>query len=218
MARLSGGERGRLSLLRLIKEGHNTLLLDEPTNHLDIRSRESLEAALQDFDGTLIVVSHDRRFLDKLVRRLIIFPSGAAGTDGEPGGRVVQFDGGWEEWVRRRDGAKTAAAAASASRRPTRPARTSAAGTAAAGRVPLSKNEQDRRRRWIAEAEAAILSLESEKEAALARDVQARPGQCPPPGTGAPQHRRSRRELEKHLADWETWSLEIEEGTDPGTI
>jgi ATP-binding cassette subfamily F protein 3 len=78
---LSGGERGRLSLLKLIKEGHNTLLLDEPTNHLDIRCREALERALAEFAGTLIVVSHDRRFLDRLVTRLLIFPA-----DGEPAG------------------------------------------------------------------------------------------------------------------------------------
>ena len=76
---LSGGERGRLSLLKLIKEGHNTLLLDEPTNHLDIRCREALERALTEFAGTLIVVSHDRRFLDRLVTRLLVFPA-----DGEP--------------------------------------------------------------------------------------------------------------------------------------
>ena len=73
VSRLSGGERGRLSLLRLIKEGHNTLLLDEPTNHLDIRSRESLEAALAEYTGTMVVVSHDRRFLDKIVQKLIVF-------------------------------------------------------------------------------------------------------------------------------------------------
>ena len=60
-------------MLRLIKEGHNTLLLDEPTNHLDIRSRESLEAALDEYTGTMVVVSHDRRFLDKIVQKLIVF-------------------------------------------------------------------------------------------------------------------------------------------------
>jgi len=65
-----------LALLRLITEGHNTLLLDEPTNHLDISSRESLEEALTNYDGTLIVVSHDRRFLDKIVQRRVSFPSG----------------------------------------------------------------------------------------------------------------------------------------------
>ncbi len=91
---LSGGERGRLSLLRLIQEGHNTLLLDEPTNHLDIRSRESLEAALREFTGTMVVVSHDRRFLEKLVDRLLIFPPA-----GDNSGEVRVFSGSYADYV-----------------------------------------------------------------------------------------------------------------------
>ena len=73
VGRLSGGERARLSLMKLIKGGHNTLFLDEPTNHLDTDTRESLEKAIVEFDGTVIVVSHDRRFLDHTVNRLFIF-------------------------------------------------------------------------------------------------------------------------------------------------
>lgn len=102
MGQLSGGERGRLALLRLIKEGHNTLLLDEPTNHLDVRSRESLEAALREYDGTLIVVSHDRRFLDKVVHKLLVFPP--LDAKGEPTGPITLFDGGWADWVKDRVG------------------------------------------------------------------------------------------------------------------
>jgi len=212
VARLSGGERGRLSLLRLIKEGHNTLLLDEPTNHLDIRSRESLEAALRDFDGTMIVVSHDRRFLEKLVDRLVVFPAAGAAL-AEP---VRVFDGTYEEWVRRRDAERAAATAAAQAARPALAAPTApvAAPTAAGrGRQPLSKNEQDRRRRWIDEAEGAIVQLEDEKEQALA-------------AMSSPQLDNERRvelgrrlneieaELAGHLAHWEQWHLEIEEGTE----
>jgi len=64
---LSGGERSRLAMIRLLLEPYNFLVLDEPTNHLDLRSKEMLKQALYDFDGTLLIVSHDREFLDGLV-------------------------------------------------------------------------------------------------------------------------------------------------------
>ncbi len=68
---LSGGERARLTLAKLLLSEMNLLILDEPTNHLDIASREALEAALEEFDGTIVTVSHDRYFIDKLATRIV---------------------------------------------------------------------------------------------------------------------------------------------------
>ena len=73
---LSGGERTRLALLKLLLEPVNLLILDEPTNHLDLRTKDVLKQALQDFDGTLICVSHDRDFLDGLVTKVYEFGHG----------------------------------------------------------------------------------------------------------------------------------------------
>lgn len=87
---LSGGEKAKICLLKLMLSGANVLLLDEPTNHLDIPSREHLEAALQDFEGTIIAVSHDRYFINKLSSK--IFRMGS--------GRFEPFDGSYDDFVR----------------------------------------------------------------------------------------------------------------------
>jgi ATP-binding cassette, subfamily F, member 3 len=85
---LSGGEWTRLQLLLLMLQGANCLLLDEPTNHLDIESVEMLEAAIEDFDGTAIFVSHDRYFLDRIADRIVEVAVGA----------VRSYEGGWSSW------------------------------------------------------------------------------------------------------------------------
>ncbi len=86
---LSGGEKGRLALAKLIYSQKNVLVLDEPTNHLDIPSRESLESALEEYDGTIIVVSHDRFFLDKIANQILSF---------ESDGTVFNYDGNYTEF------------------------------------------------------------------------------------------------------------------------
>lgn len=73
---LSGGERARVALLKLFLEGRNFLILDEPTNHLDIPTRETVEQALQQFEGTLLIISHDRYLLDAVAKRIIVLEAG----------------------------------------------------------------------------------------------------------------------------------------------
>jgi ATP-binding cassette subfamily F protein 3 len=75
---LSGGERSRLAMARLMLEPYNLLVLDEPTNHMDMRSKDILKSALQKYDGTLIVISHDREFLDGLTDKVFEFRDGKA--------------------------------------------------------------------------------------------------------------------------------------------
>jgi ATP-binding cassette subfamily F protein 3 len=89
---LSGGERARLGMAKLMLSPYNVLALDEPTNHMDIRSKDRLKQALQAFDGTLIVVSHDRDFLDGLVDKLYEFRDG----------KVKEHLGGVADFLRKR--------------------------------------------------------------------------------------------------------------------
>ncbi len=89
---LSGGEKGRLALAKLIYSRVNVLLLDEPTNHLDIASREALEEALNEFGGTIITVSHDRYFLDRVATQILFLREGGGEKNAE------YFDGGYSEF------------------------------------------------------------------------------------------------------------------------
>jgi ATP-binding cassette subfamily F protein uup len=90
---LSGGERNRLLLARLFTRPANLLVLDEPTNDLDIETLELLEALLVDWPGTLLLVSHDRAFIDHVVTSTLVF-------EGE--GRVQEYVGGYTDWLRQR--------------------------------------------------------------------------------------------------------------------
>ncbi len=165
---LSGGEKGRLSLAKLIYSEKNVLVLDEPTNHLDIPSRESLESALEEYTGTVIVVSHDRYFLDKIATQILSF---------ERDGSTLQYSGSYTEfhdWKVRINAEGRGAAAES--RSAARSNAMSAADIDSLNPAPgagnsnieskekkvsdLSKNEQKRIRTRIAEVEKLIPRLE----------------------------------------------------------
>jgi len=147
---LSGGERNRLLLARLFAKPANVLVLDEPTNDLDIETLELLEELLQSYDGTVFLVSHDRRFVDAVVTSTIVY-------EGE--GRWREYEGGVEDWLAQ---SKRAAALAKPTAEAAKPAAAPAPAPqqAALKRVKLSYKEQ----RELDELPARIEALEAEQK------------------------------------------------------
>jgi ATP-binding cassette, subfamily F, member 3 len=141
MTALSGGERRRLALALVVASGANLLVLDEPTNHLDLESREALEAALEAFPGTVLLVSHDRALLDAVARRTLAIEDHS----------LRSYDGGWAELVRRREERERAEAPAPASKAKKAKPQT----PKPAGPTPLEVVEAE-----IARQEKAVVELE----------------------------------------------------------
>jgi len=156
---LSGGEQARVALAKITLQKVNLLLLDEPTNHLDIESREVLEDALENFEGTVVLISHDRALLSTLATRVWHLEDG----------RFADFDGGFDEWQeRRRDAGAGAAAPSRAGAADASAGKPAAASSARAG---ISKNELQRRKKQLEKVEARIAAVEArvaEIEASLA--------------------------------------------------
>jgi ATP-binding cassette, subfamily F, member 3 len=179
---LSGGERRRLGLAVLVTSGANFLVLDEPTNHLDLESRETLEAALEGFRGTVLLVSHDRALIDAVAQRT------AAVEDGT----IRVYDGGWADFVRAREERKELEDQAVA-----RPPKQMKPGRPAAPRPgpdPLAAIEGE-----IEQAEREVAQLE-EKLAQDWTDTDT-----------IAAHARARDELKDLLARWETLLEEVAE-------
>jgi len=150
---LSGGERNRLLLAKLFARPCNVLVMDEPTNDLDLETLELLEDLLADFSGTLLLVSHDRAFLNNVVTSTLAF-------EGE--GRVVEYAGGYDDWLSQRQA--TSQLKSAAQRVPDGEAL--AKSTASRGPRKLSfkeKSEAEARRRELAELPARIEALEVEQ-------------------------------------------------------
>ncbi|MBP5394186.1 MAG: ABC-F family ATP-binding cassette domain-containing protein, partial [Bacteroidaceae bacterium] len=143
---LSGGERTRLAMIKLLLEPVNCLILDEPTNHLDMRSKDVLKAAIRDFDGTVIVVSHDREFLDGLVTKVYEFG----------GGKVREHLGGIYDYlapIQLPRGGETAAQKASP--------RGGLEGAASYAEQKALAREQKRKEKALQEAEDKVTQLEA---------------------------------------------------------
>jgi ABC transport system ATP-binding/permease protein len=148
---LSGGERSRLMLARLFARPANVLVLDEPTNDLDIETLELLEELIADFDGTVLVVSHDRVFLDRIVTSTLAF-------EGE--GRVVEYVGGWQDYLRQRSATPEGRPSTAKSQLPAAP--DTASGARSSDRAPkkLSYKEQ----RELEALPERIAALEAEQD------------------------------------------------------
>jgi ATP-binding cassette, subfamily F, member 3 len=198
---MSGGERSRLALAKLLLEPRNLLYLDEPTNHLDIPAAKILEEALAGFDGTVLFVSHDRRFLETVATRVVSV------RDGE----VQIFNGGYADFVTR----KTTAPAPA----PSRPPRAQSApkeepkqkgagkATYEAERAALRALEKKRRRLreledLVAEKESALSTLREELRSAPGDDWEAL-------AQRAQREQALSKEVEKLMAEWSTLGDEL---------
>jgi ATP-binding cassette, subfamily F, member 3 len=154
---LSGGERRRLSLAILVASGANVLILDEPTNHLDIDAREALEDALRGFDGTVLLVSHDRALLDAVGSRTFAIADGT----------LRSYLGGWAEYSRvreeRREAEASAKRASRAKPKSAKPARPKGNGRAKpAGPSKNAVKRAAKLEREVENAEAALRALEDD--------------------------------------------------------
>jgi ATP-binding cassette subfamily F protein uup len=152
---LSGGERNRLLLARLFTKPANVLVLDEPTNDLDLETLELLESELVAWPGTLLLVSHDRVFLDNVVTSTLVF---------EGGGRVSEYVGGYQDWLRQRDRPESMDVPAVQPPRESPGAPSSGAAAAIAREKKLSYRE----RRELEELPARIDALEREQRSLTA--------------------------------------------------
>jgi ABC transport system ATP-binding/permease protein len=187
---LSGGERNRLLLARLFARPANVLVLDEPTNDLDIESLELLEQAIQDFPGTVLLVSHDRAFVDNVVTQTIA-PLG--------GGRWKEYVGGYSDWLAQRPGPVAAAA----------PGVKSATPSAAAARARTRLSYKDQRE--LDALPADIEALEREQRALTERMAGPEYRHTEPPRIAADGQRVAEiEELLMHkLERWEALEAEL---------
>ncbi len=199
---LSGGERSRLAMIKLLLEPVNFLILDEPTNHLDMRSKDVLKDAIRDFDGTVIVVSHDREFLDGLVTKVYEFG----------GGQVREHLGGIYDFLQKKkiDSLQQLAAptlSASPTATKTEEAPVSEAKLSYEAQKELAKKIR-KVEKQVADCEARIEKLEADIAALETR-------MATPEGASDmslyEQHTALKKELDTVVEEWENASMELDE-------
>ena len=197
---LSGGERGRVALIKLLLCPANLLILDEPTNHLDIRSKNVLKEAILRFTGTVIIVSHDREFLDGLVSRVYEFRSG----------RVSEHIGGIYDWLEKRD--REDGTTPSNPRATTATSKESKPAEPTSGALDYQRQKEAARERRALERE--LKSLEERSEA-IDSELQALEERLADPKHATDtalfdQYSQLKREQEQVLERWEELSLQLE--------
>jgi ATP-binding cassette, subfamily F, member 3 len=188
---ISGGEQRRLSLAILVASGANVLILDEPTNHLDIESREALEDALTEYEGAVILISHDRALLEAVGTRTIVCAEG----------RLESHPSGWAEYQRREDERRREAANAAAEAKP--PGRRRAGSAKPAQKAARKAARLEER---IERAEAELRELEEELADPTAWSSPARSERA------SERHRVAKQAVEDLYAEWE----EVQAAAEPG--
>jgi ATP-binding cassette subfamily F protein 3 len=193
----SGGERSRLALAKMLLFPRNVLALDEPTNHLDIPARETLEHALDGYDGTLIVVSHDRYFLDRVCRRLLVFENGTLDT----------HLGNYSDW---REYRKRQAAAQPVPEKT--PAPPPAPSSTELSRAVKKDRERTQRRleRMVESLEAEVLRIETELSTLRAQLAADHGGDWQKLHALADRERELGELLGRRMADWEKAAAELQ--------
>ena len=200
---LSGGERSRLAMIKLLLEPVNFLILDEPTNHLDMRSKDVLKEAIKEFDGTVIVVSHDREFLDGLVTKVYEFG----------GGLVKEHIGGIYDFLQKKNMSNlnelqlSQSPSAGATKKADEPQPVSASKLSYEAQKELSKKIR-KIEKQVADCEARIGKLEQEVSAIEEK-------MATPEGASDmklyEQHQKLKQQISEAEEEWETASLELEE-------
>ncbi len=200
---LSGGERSRLAMIKLLLEPVNFLILDEPTNHLDMRSKDVLKEAIKEFDGTVIVVSHDREFLDGLVTKVYEFG----------GGLVKEHIGGIYDFLQKKNMSNlnelqlSQSPSAGATKKSDEPQPVSASKLSYEAQKELSKKIR-KIEKQVADCEARIGKLEQEVSALEEK-------MATPEGASDmklyEQHQKLKQQIAEAEEEWETASLELEE-------
>ena len=199
---LSGGERSRLAIIRLLLQPVNLLILDEPTNHLDMPSKEVLKEAIKAFDGTAIIVSHDREFLDGLVTKVYEFGGGA----------VREHLGGIYDFLRHHKIDSLNLLGTSS------PAAQPAAETATAAEPSAAKQNYAERReqqKRIRKVEKEVKTSEAKIEAMEKRLSELDAILCTPEGASDMQsvteYTSTKKALDEEIAHWEEVSMQLEE-------
>ena len=191
---LSGGERSRLAMIKLLLEPVNLLILDEPTNHLDMRSKDVLKEAIQAFDGTVILVSHDRDFLDGLVTKVYEFG----------GGKVKTHLGGIEEYLQSTAGEKQVTDSEKLS------TFNSQLSTPSEGRINYELRKEVSKK--IRKIERDIESLEKEIEKAETRisEIEAQFAEGVTEASLLKEYEQTKHTLDAKMYEWELLSEEVE--------